>query len=66
MGATSFALAYGMEVIIPTEIEMSIAKTVVQDQKDNDEELIRQLDWADENQGVAAIQITFYHHKTIA
>ena len=65
-GATPFALAYGMEVIIPTEIDMSIAKTVVQDQKDNDEELIRQLDWADEKQGVVAIQITSYHHKAIA
>ncbi|KAL6342456.1 hypothetical protein AAG906_011146 [Vitis piasezkii] len=42
--ATPFALAYGMEVIIPIEIDMSIAKTIVQDQKDNDEELIRQLD----------------------
>ena len=45
--ATPFALAYGMEAIIPTEIGIT-TKTVVQDQRDNDEELIRQLDWANE------------------
>ena len=28
-GATPFALAYGMKVIIPTEIDMPTAKTVV-------------------------------------
>ena len=33
-----------MEVIIPTEIGISIAKTAMQDQRDNDEELIKQLD----------------------
>ena len=57
MWATPFALAYGMEVIIPTEIGMPTAKTVVQDQRDNDEELIRQLDWANELRGHVAIRI---------
>ena len=33
--ATPFALAYGMEVIIPTKIGMPTAKTVIQDQRDN-------------------------------
>ena len=28
-GATPFALAYGMEAVIPTEIDMPTAKTVV-------------------------------------
>ena len=37
-----------MEAIIPTEIGMPTAKTTVQDQMDNDEELIRHRDWADE------------------
>ena len=41
IGATHFALAYRMEVIIPTEIDMPTAKTTMQDQRDNDEELIR-------------------------
>ena len=35
-----------MEAIIPTKIGMPTTKTVLQDQKDNDEELIRQrLSW---------------------
>ena len=34
-----------MEVIIPTEIGISTAKTAMKDQMDNDEELIKQLDW---------------------
>ena len=57
---TLFALAYGMEVIIPTEIGMSTTKTVVQVQMDNDEKLIRQLDWANEIQGDAAIWMASY------
>ncbi|RVX19136.1 hypothetical protein CK203_008614 [Vitis vinifera] len=44
-GVTPFTLAYGMEVIIPTEIGISTAKTAMKDQMDNDEELIKQLDW---------------------
>ena len=55
--ATPFVLAYGMEVIIPTKIDMPIAKTARQDQMDNEEELRRQLDWVDELRGDATIQI---------
>ena len=40
-GATPFALAYGMEAIIPTEIGMPTTRKTVQDQMGNDEELIR-------------------------
>ena len=65
-GTTPFALTYGMEAIIPTTIGMPIAKTVVQDQKDNNEELIRQLDWTDKKRGNAAIQISSYHQMAIA
>ena len=55
IGATLFTLAYGMEAIIPIEIGMPTSKAVVQDQKDNDEKLIRQLDWVDEKRGDATI-----------
>ena len=41
IGATLFALAYGMEAIIPTKIDMPTARKTVQDQRGNDEELIR-------------------------
>ena len=51
IGSTPFTLAYGMEVTIPTEIGMSTAKIVVQNQRDNDEEFIKQLDWAYEMRG---------------
>ncbi|KAL6348717.1 hypothetical protein AAG906_019452 [Vitis piasezkii] len=47
MRATLFTLSYRMEAIILTEIGMLIAKIVMQDKRDNDEELIKQLDWAD-------------------
>ena len=47
MGVTLFALVYGMGAIIPTEIGMLTAKKTMQDQRENNEELIRQLDWAD-------------------
>ncbi|KAL6313286.1 hypothetical protein AAG906_005601 [Vitis piasezkii] len=48
--ATPFTLTYRMEAIILTKIGMLIAKIVMQDQSDNDEELIKQLDWADKMQ----------------
>ncbi|KAL6340252.1 hypothetical protein AAG906_040688 [Vitis piasezkii] len=64
-GATPFTLAYGMEVIIPTEIGISTAKIAMQYQRDNNKELIKQLDWADEKQEATTIQIAFYHQKAI-
>ena len=64
--ATPFTLAYRMEVVILTEIGMPIVRTTVQDQRDNDEELIRQLDWADEIREDAAIRMTSYHQMVIA
>ena len=45
---TPFTLAYGMEAVIPTKIGMPTAKTVVQGQRDNDEELVRHMEWIDE------------------
>ena len=39
-----------MKVISPTKIDMSTSKTVVHDQMENDKELKRQLDWADESE----------------
>ena len=40
-GATPFALAYGMEVVIPIEVSMATTKTVVQGQRDDNQELER-------------------------
>ncbi|KAL6334527.1 hypothetical protein AAG906_018022 [Vitis piasezkii] len=66
IGATPFALAYGMEFIIPIEIGMPTTKTVVQEQRDKDEKLKRQLDWANEKREVVAIWIASYHQRAIA
>lgn len=43
-GNTSFALAYGIDVVIPTKIGMPTARTAVQDQRDESQELGRHLD----------------------
>ena len=65
-GATPFALAYRMEAIIPTKIGMPTAKIAMQYQRDNNDELIKQLDWVDEMQGDTAIQMASYHQRAMA
>lgn len=55
-----------MKVVIPIEIGMTTIKTIVQDQRDNDEELVRHLDWVDEIRGNTTIWMASYHYKTIA
>ena len=65
-GATPFALAYRMEAIIPTKIGMPTAKIAMQYQGDNNDELIKQLDWVDEMQGDTAIQMASYHQRAMA
>ena len=52
---TPFALAYGIEAIIPTEIGMPTAKTTVQGQRDENQELKIHLDQANKLRGNAAI-----------
>ena len=54
-----------MEVVIPTKVGMTTARTIVQEQKDNDEELIRHLDWVDEVRGKAAIRMASYYQRAI-
>ena len=63
--ATPFTLAYGMEVVIPIEIGMPTAKTVMRGQRDDNEELIRQLDWADKIRGNATIRMASYRQRAI-
>ena len=50
-----------MEVVIPTEIGLPTAKTVMQGQRDDGEKLIRQLDWANEIRENTATQMASYH-----
>nr|CAN79729.1 hypothetical protein VITISV_034267 [Vitis vinifera] len=52
---TPFTLAYGIKAIIPTEIGMPTAKTTVQGQRDENQELKIHLDQADKSRGNVAI-----------
>ena len=54
-----------MEVVIPIEIGMPTAKTVVQSQRDNDEEIEIFLDWVDEIRGNVAIRMASYRQRAI-
>ena len=65
-GNTSFDLAYGMDVVIPTEVGMPTARTAIQGQRNEDGELARHLDWADEAKEAASIQMTAYQQKVAA
>ena len=65
-GTTYFALAYGMEVVIPTKIGMPTAKTVVQGQRDDNQEIVRQLDWPYEVRRNATIRIASYQQRVVA
>ena len=63
-GNTPFALAYGMDVIIPTEIGLPTIRTVVQGQKNENLQLERNLEWADEVKENASIRMTAYQQRT--
>ena len=63
---TSYALTYGMEVVIPIEIGMSTTKTIIQGQMDENHELGEHLDWVDEVRGNAAIRMASYRQRAIA
>ncbi|KAL6345085.1 hypothetical protein AAG906_013568 [Vitis piasezkii] len=62
---TPFAPTYGMDVVIPTEIGMPTAKIFVQGQKNENHELERHLDWADETKGKATIWMASYQQIAI-
>ncbi|RVX19741.1 hypothetical protein CK203_005060 [Vitis vinifera] len=47
-GNTPFALAYGMDAVIPTEIGLPTIRTDAAKQNDANMELGRNLDWTDE------------------
>ena len=65
-GNTPFALAYGMDAIIPTEIGLPTIRTEAGTQDDANEELGRNLDWADEVRETASIQMTDYQQRASA
>ncbi|XP_034697291.1 uncharacterized protein LOC117923162 [Vitis riparia] len=62
-GNTPFALAYGMDAIILTEIGLPIIRTEAGSQDDANAELGRNLDWADEVRETASIRMTNYQQR---
>ena len=65
-GNTPFALAYGMDAVIPTEIGLPTIRTEAAKQDDASVELGRNLDWADEVRESAAIQMADYQQRASA
>ena len=61
-----FALAYGTDAVIPIEVGMPTARTAVQGQRNEYDELARHLDWADEAREAASIRMATYQQKVAA
>nr|CAN65076.1 hypothetical protein VITISV_028912 [Vitis vinifera] len=62
-GNTPFALAYRMDVVIPTEIGLPTIWTEAGRQDDANTELGRNLDWADEVRETASIRMADYQQR---
>ena len=61
-GISPFALSYGMEVVIPTEIDLPTIQTDTPE-SENAELVVRVLDASDKLREVAAIRIASYHRR---
>nr|CAN62505.1 hypothetical protein VITISV_010653 [Vitis vinifera] len=65
-GNTHFALAYGMDAVIPIEIGLPTIRTDAAKQNDANTELGRNLDWTDEVRESAAIRMADYQQRAAA
>ena len=65
-GNTPFALAYGMDAIIPTEIGLPTIRTEAVKQDNASVEVGRNLDWADEVRESAVIRMADYQQRAFA
>ncbi|RVW21315.1 hypothetical protein CK203_114344 [Vitis vinifera] len=65
-GNTPFALAYGMDAVIPTEIGLPTIRTDAAKQSDANMELGRNLDWTNEVRESAAIRMADYQQRASA
>ena len=65
-GNTPFALAYGMDAVIPTEIGLPMIQTVVREQSDESTKLEKNLDWTDEVRENASIRMADYQQREAA
>ena len=62
IGISPFALTYGMEAIVPTEIDMPTLRTDIPEQS-NAETVIKDLGMADELREATTVRITSYHSR---
>ena len=61
-GVSPFALTYGMEVVIPTEIGLPTGRTAMPDPA-NEESMIKELDTSDELREAVAIRMASYQRR---
>ena len=61
-GISPFALTYGMEVVIPTEIGLPTIRTATPG-SENAESVVRELDASDELREAAAIRVASYQRR---
>ncbi|RVW75278.1 hypothetical protein CK203_055350 [Vitis vinifera] len=65
-GNTPFALAYGMDAVIPIEIGLPTIRIKVGLRDDANVELGRNLDWADEVRETTSIRMADYQQRAVA
>ena len=63
-GISPFALAYGMEAVIPTEVGLPTIHTDTPD-SENLESIVRELDVSDELREATEIRIMSYQHRLV-
>ncbi|KAJ8636587.1 hypothetical protein MRB53_010854 [Persea americana] len=61
--ATPFSLAYGMEAVIPLEVGLPTLTLELCDQRRNDSNVARELDFAEERRKTAAISLAAYQQQ---
>lgn len=61
IGVTLFALAFGMEAIILTDIGVPTLRMAAHETKNNSTRMEMYLEWADENQEAKIIHMASYH-----
>lgn len=59
-GETSFALAFGLEAVVPVEIGLPTARTKVFDATSNNEELCLNLDLLEERRKTSQLELVEY------
>ena len=62
-GETPFSITYGAEAVIPLETGFLTSRTSSFNPRDNDEQLIKNLDLIEEKRENAMVQLAYYQQK---